>query len=161
MDKASLLGDAIAHIQELHSKVQEMEFQIKGLEAQAKLLMEKSADPESSRQCFNNGSREYLHPSTVLTGTSASSASRISMDVKPTIAVHTLGHEAMIRLHCMKESYALANLMFTLEELKLEVQHANLSILEDSMVHIILVKVSFVYLRMTNFEDDCDTFDAL
>ncbi|KAG6545148.1 hypothetical protein Mapa_013413 [Marchantia paleacea] len=140
MDKASLLGDAIAHIQELHAKVQEMEFQIKGLEAQAKLLMEKSSDPESSRQCFNNGSREYLHPSTVLTGSSASSASRISMDVKPTIAVHTLGHEAMIRLHCMKESYALANLMFTLEELKLEVQHANLSILEDSMVHIILVK---------------------
>ncbi|CAK9875453.1 unnamed protein product [Sphagnum jensenii] len=98
MDKASLLGDAITYINELQSKLEEVEFQLKELQGQA--------------------------------NTST-----------PDISVHILGDKAMIRLNCLRDTYSMANLMMSLQELRLEVQHANTSTVEDALLHIIIVRM--------------------
>ncbi|CAM6023124.1 unnamed protein product [Sphagnum balticum] len=107
MDKASLLGDAITYINELQSKLEEVEFQLKELQGQA---------------------------NTSIVGTYFSKRT-------PDISVHILGDKAMIRLNCLRDTYSMANLMTSLQELHLEVQHANTSTVEDALLHIIIVRM--------------------
>ena len=63
---------------------------------------------------------------------------------KPTIAVHILGQEAMIRVNCMRDSYASMHMMMALQELRLEIRHSNTSTTQDMVLHIFIVKVCVV-----------------
>ncbi|KAG0628675.1 hypothetical protein M758_1G045000 [Ceratodon purpureus] len=143
MDKASLLGDAIAYINELTSKLQSAEVQIKDLKSNVVASSDKSQESLSIvRSSMNNpATRDGLstRPQGSANSTSASGSSLSG--TKPTIDVHILGQEAMIRINCMKDSYALIQMMMALQELRLEIRHSNTSTTSDMVLHIVIVKI--------------------
>ncbi|CAM6041362.1 unnamed protein product [Sphagnum compactum] len=120
MDKASLLGDAITYINELQSKLQEAEFPIEQSGNSTKEGL--SAKPQGSSN------------STSVMGTYFTKRT-------PDINVHILGDEAMIRVNCLRDTCSITNLMMSLQELHLEVQHSNTSAIEDALLHIIIVRM--------------------
>lgn len=139
MDKASLLGDAIAYINELQSKLQAAEVQIKDLrgsrvdKSQESLTIARGSAPKDGLSTRPQGSAN------------STSVSRNTLGgVKPTITVHILGQEAMIRINCSKDSYALIQMMMALQELRMEVRHSNTSTTGDMILHIVIVKVSII-----------------
>lgn len=143
MDKASLLGDAIAYINELQSKLQSAEGQIKELKGQVIASCERSQDSLSiGRGSVNNPGKDGLsiRPQGSANNT-LGSGQLAAGETKPTIAVHILGEEAMIRINCSKDSYALAQMMMALQELRLEIRHSNTSTVMDMVLHIVIVKV--------------------
>ncbi|KAG0617926.1 hypothetical protein M758_4G025100 [Ceratodon purpureus] len=144
MDKASLLGDAIAYINELQSKLQSAEEQIKDLKGQAIASSDRSQDSLSiGRGSSNNIPVKdglSLRPQGSANSTSASGQVAVG-GTKPTIAVHILGEEAMIRINCLKDSYALAHMMMALQELRLEIRHSNTSTMMDKVLHTVIVKI--------------------
>jgi len=138
MDKASLLGDAIAYINELQSKLQLAEGQIKDLKSHMIASSDRSQESLSiGRGSINPPAKDVLsrRPQGSATSTPVSSGT------KPIISVHILGQEAMIRISGLKDSYALAQMMMTLQERRLEVQHSNTSTVMGAIVLIVIVKV--------------------
>lgn len=130
MDKASLLGDAIAYIQELQQKLQIMELKCQSV-------------PSSGRPSTSNhrGSRSHLDYS-AQTGNTRSLHSYIYiLDQKPNVDVELLGMEVMVRVNHLSEAYPTSQLMFALQDLQLEVQHANISTVEDRIFHLVIAKV--------------------
>lgn len=142
MDKASLLGDAIAYINELTSKLQSAEVQIKDLKRHVMASSDKSqASLSIARSSMNNPGKDVLSTRPQGSATSTSASGNSSGGTKPTIDVHILGQEAIIRINCMKDSYALVQMMMALQELRMEVQHSNTSTTRDMVLHIVIVKV--------------------
>lgn len=142
MDKASLLGDAIAYINELTSKLQSAELQIKDLKCHVIASSDKSQESLSiARGSLNNPAKDGLSTRPQGSATSTSVSRNPLGGPKPTIDVHILGQEAMIRINCLKDSYALIQMMMALQELRLEIQHSNTSISRDMILHIVIVKV--------------------
>lgn len=144
MDKASLLGDAITYINELQSKLEEVEFQLKELQGQANTSSERPQESvfPTGREQTGNSTKESLSSQGVGSSNSTSVMGTYFSKRTPDISVHILGDKAMIRLNCLRDTYSIANLMTSLQELHLEVQHANTSTVEDALLHIIIVRVS-------------------
>jgi transcription factor MYC2 len=144
MDKASLLGDAIAYINELTSKLQSAEVQIKDLKSHVLASSDKSQDSLSivRSSMHIQAAKDGLstRPQGSATSTSVS-GNAPSGPTKPTIDVHILGQEAMIRINCLKDSYALVQMMMALQELRMEIRHSNTSTTRDMVLHIVIVKV--------------------
>ncbi|XP_047980592.1 transcription factor MYC2-like [Salvia hispanica] len=116
MDKASLLGDAIAYINELKSKLQNVEIARDDLRRQVESFKKEggrhSAPPEQGRTMVD-----------------------IDVDVK------IIGWDAMIRIQCSKKNHPAAKLMVALMELDLEVHHASVSVVNDLMIQQATVKM--------------------
>lgn len=143
MDKASLLGDAIAYINELTSKLQSAEVQIKDLKSHVLASGDKSQESLSIvRSSMHIPAKDGLstRPQGSATSTSVS-GNPSSGPTKPTIDVHILGQEAMIRINCLKDSYALVQMMMALQELRMEIRHSNTSTTRDMVLHIVIVKI--------------------
>lgn len=142
MDKASLLGDAIAYINELQSKLQEAETQIKDLKTHVSASSDKRQDSFAvGRGSSDNSAKKSLNPRPQGSGNSTSVLGESMGEKKPIIAVHILGQEAMIRINCMRDSYASMHMMMALQELRLEIRHSNTSTTQDMVLHIFIVKV--------------------
>jgi transcription factor MYC2 len=142
MDKASLLGDAIAYINELQSKLQEAETQIKDLKTHVCASSDKRQDSFAvGRGSSDNSAKKGLNPRPQGSGNSTSVLGESMGEKKPTIAVHILGQEAMIRVNCMRDSYASMHMMMALQELQLEIRHSNTSTTQDMVLHIFIVKM--------------------
>jgi transcription factor MYC2 len=143
MDKASLLGDAITYINELQSKLEEVEFQLKELQGQANTSSERPQESvfPTGREQTGNSTKESLSSQGVRSSNSTSVMGTYFSKRAPDISVHILGDKAMIRLNCLRDTYSMANLMMSLQELRLEVQHANTSTVEDALLHIIIVRM--------------------
>lgn len=142
MDKASLLGDAIAYINELQGKLQDAEVQIKDLQSQASASSDKPHEAfQAGRAPTSNSTKEGLNAKPQESGNSPSLLGKSTADKKPTIAVHILGEEAMIRINSMRDSYSIAHMMLALQELRLEIRHSNTSTTRDTILHIVIVKV--------------------
>jgi transcription factor MYC2 len=138
MDKASLLGDAIAYINELQGKLQLAEGQIKDLKSHV------VASSDRSQESLSIGRGSINHPAKdVLSRRPQGSATStpVSSGTKPIISVHMLDQEAMIRISGLKDSYALAQMMMALQELRLEVQHSNTSTVMGAILLIVIVKI--------------------
>lgn len=108
MDKASLLGDAIAHINHLQEKLHTAELHIKDLQSTNKrdegseLLARKDAAFQMTKPERNGSSPIF---------------GVYSGGKKCNIAVDILGEEAMIRVTCMRDTFSIVNMMLTLQDL--------------------------------------------
>jgi transcription factor MYC2 len=155
MDKASLLGDAITYINELQSKLQEAEFRVKELQCRASEICEKPADSgfPTAREQSGNSTKEGLSAKPQGSSNSTSVMGTYFTKRTPDINVHILGDEAMIRVNCLRDTCSITNLMMSLQDLHLEVQHSNTSAIEDALLHIIIVRVSlqcYVFFQTKN-----------
>ncbi|KAL1828654.1 hypothetical protein ACET3Z_007066 [Daucus carota] len=121
MDKASLLGDAVSYINDLKTKLEDLE-------------SHKNSPPPPPPPQLNACS----------TSTSAVSdvdeATTMSTD-DDEVEVKLVGTDAMIRVRCKNNNYPGAKLMNALRELELEVNHASMSSFDQLMLIDVVIKV--------------------
>lgn len=111
MDKASLLGDAISYIQELQSKVKDMETE-----------REKQQQPQQQQAKSNIQDGRIVDPIS-------------DIDVQMTTG------EATVRVSCAKESHPVGRVMLALQRLQLDVHHANISAANENILHTFVIKL--------------------
>ncbi|KAG6481581.1 transcription factor MYC2-like [Zingiber officinale] len=124
MDKASLLADAVTYINELRSKVQELDADKRRLQADLasfKIQKETLVAAPSSRSDGVQRTDEL---------------SELELEVK------ILGWEAMIRMQSDRRRHPAARLMAALRELELEVNCANVSVVKELMIQQVTVKMT-------------------
>ncbi|THU57131.1 hypothetical protein C4D60_Mb03t00270 [Musa balbisiana] len=114
MDKASLLADAIAYINELRTKVGTMESDKRRLRSELSALKMAKANEWTTSE----------------TGTSGEGEGEGEVEVE----VKLLGREAMIRVQCERRAHPAARLMVALRELELEVYYANVTVVKELMI---------------------------
>ncbi|KAL6536527.1 hypothetical protein OROGR_013099 [Orobanche gracilis] len=129
MDKASLLGDAIAYINELKSKLHDVEL-----------------DKEDLRRQLESHKKELSFvtsppPEHDLTVSSRGGNINVDVDMDMDIDVKIIGRDAMIRIQCSKNNHPAAKLMVALKELDLDVHHASVSVVNDLMIQQATVKM--------------------
>lgn len=124
MDKASLLGDAISYINELKSKLQNVESDKEELKRQ----LESQKKELSTKELKNDNLKVSSH---------GGSINVIDMDID----VKIIGWDAMIRVQCSKKNHPAAKLMVALRELDLDVHHASVSVVNDLMIQQATVKM--------------------
>ncbi|XP_038680409.1 transcription factor bHLH14-like [Tripterygium wilfordii] len=125
MDKASLLADAVAYIQELKAKVDEYKVKLDILSSQKPNLKN---DNKSSNFDLEESSRAIQKV--------------VDVDVK------IIGSEALIRVHCPDVNYPIVRLMDVLREFEVRIHHANISSIDDMMLQDVVVRVPD-WLRMS------------
>lgn len=126
MDKASLLGDAIAYIKELKSKLQTTESDKEELQKQVVSLKESTSNKNSSNQ-------DLIKKSIYSNG----SSKMIDVDIE----VKIIGLDAMIRVQCSKKNHPAARLMAVLKELDLDLHHASVSVVNEFMIQQATIKM--------------------
>jgi transcription factor MYC2 len=135
MDKASLLGDAITYIQELQHKLQEAESQLKELRISHARGGSSNKPPQESSPV----------PPVIITPTATDSTKMPGLmypnSETTSIKPGATGQEALIRLSCLKHIYSIADIILALQDLHLEVKHSNTSATENSLLHVVIVKV--------------------
>nr|WCO08255.1 hypothetical protein [Suaeda aralocaspica] len=142
MDKASLLGDAVAYINELKDKINSLESQIKVSSTNKNSNDMFSVSNDISVTPLISGST----PSGISNANNSNSNSNSNNDVNSRIPVEVevrvMGNEAMIRVQCENVNHPSAKLMDVLKQLKLQVHHASVSTVEDMMLQdVVIVKV--------------------
>ncbi|KAL6547994.1 Transcription factor myc2 [Orobanche hederae] len=125
MDKASLLGDAIAYINELKSKLHNVELDKEDLRRQLESHKKELSTPPPPEHDLTISSR----------------GGNINVDVDMNIDVKIIGRDAMIRIQCSKNNHPAAKLMVALRELDLDVHHASVSVVNDLMIQQATVKM--------------------
>lgn len=130
MDKASLLGDAVAYIEELKCKVKELELE-KELSGQAKPNGKENSPsetmPSPDRPC---AIKEQSSCSAKLINSLP--CPHHSLELK----VHFLpGREALIRVESSRQDHPVARVMMALRELQLEVYHSSVSVQDSVRMH--------------------------
>eukprot|EP01018_Ginkgo_biloba_P022983 Gb_36294 [translate_table: standard] len=113
MDKASLLGDAIAYIQELQKKLKDME-------------------TEKEMQAKNPGAAATPEGNLL-------DARKINFI--PDIDVQTVNEETVIRVSCPSEIHPVARVMHALQDMQLDVHHASISTAKEVILHTFVVKL--------------------
>ncbi|KAK7258452.1 hypothetical protein RIF29_24030 [Crotalaria pallida] len=139
MDKASLLSDAVAYINELKGKIEELE----GLVQKECSNNNKKVKLESSEN--NVGDNQSTTTTTTTTTTTASvdemgnnnDNNGIVLDVD----VKIMGGDAMVRVQSENVNHPGARLMGALRDLEFQVVHASMSCVNDLMLQDVLVKV--------------------
>ncbi|KAG5579335.1 hypothetical protein H5410_049962 [Solanum commersonii] len=134
MDKASLLSDAVSYINELKSKVTELEGQLTRKSKKLKI------------ECTDSITIDNHSPTTTTTNSvehnSSSAASfGVQNNLKVEVGVKILGPDAMVRVQSENVNYPSARLMRALQDLELHVHHASISSVNDIMLQDIVVKV--------------------
>ncbi|WOG88658.1 hypothetical protein DCAR_0207893 [Daucus carota subsp. sativus] len=127
MDKASLLGDAVSYINNLRTKVEELESQV--------LMSPKNHPPPPPPP-------QHLNASSTSTGTVSDfeEATAISTD-DDEVEVRLVGTDAMIRVRCKNTNHPGAKLMDALRQLELQVNHASMSSFDHLMLIDVVIKV--------------------
>ncbi|CAA0843277.1 Transcription factor MYC2 [Striga hermonthica] len=114
MDKASLLGDAIAYIEELRSQVRMAESERDELRCR----LESLAGKEAPHGAGGGGGGAHAD-----------------------VDVRIIGRDAMVRVQCGKRNHPAARLMAALRELELDVHHASVSVVNELMIQQATVKM--------------------
>jgi len=133
MDKASLLGDAASYIKDLCSKQQDLESERVELQDQIE-----SVKKELLMNSLKLAAKEATDLSSIdLKGFSQGKFPGLNSEVR------ILGREAIIRIQCTKHNHPVARLMTALQELDLEVLHASISTVKDSLIiQTVIVKMT-------------------
>lgn len=121
MDKASLLSDAVVYINNLKTKIEELEAKI-------------HAQPKKHKSSvMSDNTLDYSQMTNSLTYRAAAAT---EVDVK------IVGSEAMIRVRCPDdEEYPNARLMNALKDLELHIHHASISSVNDFMLQDVVARV--------------------
>ncbi|CAK9865729.1 unnamed protein product [Sphagnum jensenii] len=151
MDKASLLDDAKTYIQDLQRKLEETESQIMELQNDARGSSIKPLEfPVPIITLTTTNSSEKGLQSNLKMSTKATAAPPplrgFLFEEKPTVHVQIMGQEVVIQLSCSKDIYTIANVILALQDLDLEVQHSNTSAVENTILHILIVKMKMAEL---------------
>ncbi|CAI9095357.1 OLC1v1031290C1 [Oldenlandia corymbosa var. corymbosa] len=128
MDKASLLGDAISYINELKSKLHNVESDREDLRSQVESLRKELASKES----------KHFTPAHVDLKNGSNQGSRIlNMDIEITMS----NWEAVVRVQSNKNNHPAARVMGAFKDLDLEVIHASVSVVNDLMIQLSTVRM--------------------
>ncbi|KAH6790729.1 Basic helix-loop-helix DNA-binding family protein [Perilla frutescens var. frutescens] len=136
MDKASLLGDAIAYINELKSKLQNVELARDELRGQVESY-KKELSSKGGRHSAPTPPPPPPPQRDLKVSSHGGNANKVDMDVD----VKIIGWDAMIRIQCSKNNHPAAKLMVALMELELDVHHASVSVVNDLMIQQATVKM--------------------
>ena len=151
MDKASLLADATSYIEELRSKVQSLEIERKKL--LGKLNEGKKAENKTVSHNGNfqkSGEKHLVSPptwkETSYSGGGSSRNNPISSSYthgKLVVSVEFIrGREALLQVESSRfEQNVVAKFMLTLEEMQLEVHHATVALVQDTILQKVIVKM--------------------
>ncbi|KAI3441705.1 BHLH domain-containing protein [Psidium guajava] len=123
MDKASLLSDAVSYINELKSKMGDLESQ---LQRESKKVKQEVTD-----------ATDNLSTTTSVDHSSPSGCGGSSLEVE----VKIVGCDAMIRVQSENASYPSARLMGAIRDLELHIHHASMSTVNDLMLQDVVVRV--------------------
>ncbi|XP_049401249.1 transcription factor MYC1-like [Solanum stenotomum] len=137
MDKASLLSDAVSYINELKSKVTELEGQLTRKSKKLKIECTDSItiDNHSTTTTTTHSVDQIRHNS------SSAASFGVQNNLKVEVEVKILGPDAMVRVQSENVNYPSARLMRALQDLELHVHHASISSVNDIMLQDIVVKV--------------------
>jgi transcription factor MYC2 len=121
MDKASLLSDAVAYINELKAKIEELESQQVQLikESNKKVKLEMADSATTSTVVDQRGPNGFS----------------VEVDVK------IVGSDAMVRVQSENVNHPGAKLMGALRDLEFQVHHASISSVNDLMLQDVVVKI--------------------
>eukprot|EP00262_Sarcandra_glabra_P008147 TRINITY_DN21398_c0_g1_i1.p1 TRINITY_DN21398_c0_g1~~TRINITY_DN21398_c0_g1_i1.p1 ORF type:complete len:467 (-),score=51.40 TRINITY_DN21398_c0_g1_i1:266-1666(-) len=119
MDKASLLADAVSYINELKTKVDELESELH--------------DRETKR--VKKGALDLADHGT--TGFNGGRSNGVTMEIE----VKILGSDAMIRVQSRNVNWPATKVMDVLRDLELQVRHASVSSVDELMLQDIVVRV--------------------
>ncbi|XP_009766909.1 transcription factor bHLH14 [Nicotiana sylvestris] len=121
MDKASLLSDAVSYINQLKTKVDELESQLIDHSNSNK---KQKSNESGENQSTNTSVDQELRPN---------SSSEVEVKI--------VGPDAMIRVQSENVNHPSAKLMSALRHLQLQVHHASISSVNNLMLHDVVVKV--------------------
>ncbi|XP_034216190.1 transcription factor MYC2-like isoform X1 [Prunus dulcis] len=133
MDRSSLLADAVAYINQLKAKIEELEDKIQSQPQNPKRENVSNADHHHYSQ-RTSPIVDFHHSNNNNTNRAAAA---LEVDVK------ILGSEAVIRVQCPDQEYPYAKLMNALKSLRLQVYHASISNVKDLMIQNVVVRVPY------------------
>ncbi|GAV67475.1 HLH domain-containing protein/bHLH-MYC_N domain-containing protein [Cephalotus follicularis] len=126
MDKASLLSDAVSYINELKSKVDELESQLQRDSKKVKLETTDNMDSQSTTTSVDQ---------------TRSSSGNGSGGFGLEIEIKIVGNDAMIRVQSENVNHPGARLLSALRELEFQVHHASLSCVNELVLQDVVVRV--------------------
>ncbi|GJR88880.1 transcription factor MYC2-like protein [Tanacetum coccineum] len=130
MDKASLLADAVCYINELKSKVDELEAQLQATNNQPKLKKIKLEAPDVTIVPKSKAPKIY------------NKKTRTKNDRNLEVEVKMVGEDAMIRVQSGNGDWPAAKLMDALRELEAKVHHASMSCVNDIMLQDVVARIT-------------------
>ncbi|GJV43702.1 transcription factor MYC2-like protein [Tanacetum coccineum] len=130
MDKASLLADAVCYINELKSKVDELEAQLQATNNQPKLKKIKLEAPDVTIVPKSKAPKIY------------NKKTRTKMIENLEVEVKMVGEDAMIRVQSGNGDWPAAKLMDALRELEAKVHHASMSCVNDIMLQDVVARIT-------------------
>ncbi|KAL3622303.1 hypothetical protein CASFOL_033714 [Castilleja foliolosa] len=128
MDKASLLSDAVSYINELRSKVEDLETRlVRGKKlAMTTAMKTEAVDVTSQSTCTTSVDQ---------VGPGSPSVTTMEVEVK------IIGDDGMIRVQSDSGNYPAARLMNAVRDLELRVHHASMSCVNELMMQDVVVRV--------------------
>ncbi|KAL3748756.1 hypothetical protein ACJRO7_009918 [Eucalyptus globulus] len=123
MDKSSLLSDAVSYINELKSKISDLESQ---MQRESKKFKQEVTD--ATDNLSTTSSVDHSSPS-------GCGGSLLEVEVK------IVGCDAMIRVQSQNANYMSARLMAAMRDLELHIHHASLSAVNDLLLQNVVVRV--------------------
>ncbi|KAI8546848.1 hypothetical protein RHMOL_Rhmol07G0151500 [Rhododendron molle] len=138
MDKASLLGDAIAYINELKSKLQASESDKEETKNQMEVI---------KKELASKGAPPPDHRDLKMSNPHGMKLVDVDIDVK------IIGWDAMIRIQSSKKNHPAARVMSALKELDLDVHHASVSVVNDLMIQQATVKMGSRFYRQEQLRE--------
>ncbi|ONI07611.1 hypothetical protein PRUPE_5G130500 [Prunus persica] len=134
MDRSSLLADAVAYINQLKEKVEELEAKIQAQPQNPKVGHVSNLDHHHHHNSQSTGSIVDHHSSSYNINKAGAA---LEVDVK------ILGSEAMIRVQCPDQDYPYAKLMNALKALGFQVYHASISSVKELMIQDVVARVPY------------------
>lgn len=128
MDKASLLSDAVMYINELKTKIKEMELKLRAVEYHHR-------SPNNNKMVTRELMQQQETQSTLTSVDPVPTIMNIDVDVK------ILGSEAILRVLSPDENYPSAALMNALRELELRTHYASVSSVKEIMLQDVVIGV--------------------
>ncbi|KAL3499150.1 hypothetical protein ACH5RR_038243 [Cinchona calisaya] len=143
MDKASLLSDAVAYINELKAKIKDLESRRLGYPGDQKRARAKiDIVQETQQNTITTADQKilpskpyYYVPYTAAATTTNNTSIKTEMDVK------IVGSEAILHILCPNVNYPSAKVMDALREMGLQVRSACFSSVQDLMLHYVVIRV--------------------